>query len=224
MSVEIPTTEEIPKHDEIVELEGLTKNILEKMLPNIERGDYDLIIGIDASGRIPTLIMDKFIKYVYAQKSYPMPNTRFLAGSASFLGDLEKQIENWNPKKKVLIVEDTIVTGYSVRNLAKVLKEWGVTFDIASMVNFGTLSNLLDSKSVLKAEHIYSGGNDVVDIYAARHLSGVEKVHGKTFSRPFRKGHTGPAIQEIINEARADADIVVKNLIDWYESKQEGEK
>jgi hypothetical protein len=34
----------------------------------IERGDYDLIIGIDASGRIPTLISSKVIGYIYEKK------------------------------------------------------------------------------------------------------------------------------------------------------------
>jgi len=35
------------------------------------------------------------------------------------------------------------------------------------------------------------------------------------------QGNIPPYIQESINEAREDADVVVNNLIDWYESQKQ---
>ena len=44
------------KHAEIAKLREPIKNILEQMRERIDRGEYTLIIGDDASGRIPTWI------------------------------------------------------------------------------------------------------------------------------------------------------------------------
>lgn len=59
------------------------KNMLTPVLENIKRGDYQLLIGDDASGRIPTLIVRKFINDAYKQSNQPGIKTRFLAGSTT---------------------------------------------------------------------------------------------------------------------------------------------
>jgi len=124
MSIEIPKTEEQSeiRHKEIAELEAPIFKIFKEILPTLEKGEYDLIIGIDASGRIPTLIIDKLVNYVYTKNSQEFPKTRFLAGSGS-KEDAEEYIKTWDPRKKVLIVEDTILTGTSVKFLTEVLNK-----------------------------------------------------------------------------------------------------
>lgn len=230
MSIEIPTTGERLgiKHEEIGHLEEPMKKIFKELLPNIEKGDYDLIIGIDASGRIPTLIVGKLINYVYAKKGNEFPKTRFLAGSGK-KESAEEQINKWNPQKKVLIVEDTILSGSSIKFLANILKEKGIHFDIASISTWGSIENERQ-RLRLGSDNIYIGTSDSTDIYKARHLGGVKKEQGDTFARPYKKtvegerGNIPPHVQETINEARNEADIVVDQLIDWYESqKHEGE-
>ena len=81
---------------EVSDLEEPIKRILKDILPNIERGDYQLIVGDDASGRIPTLIIDRFIKKVYKKMGFDTPQTIFFAGSRFLWGsyaDIQKRIE-----------------------------------------------------------------------------------------------------------------------------------
>lgn len=99
MSLEAPTIEEREMSTKIENLEYPIRDILEKMLPNIERGEYDLIIGIDASGRIPTIIMEKFIKHVYSKNRISLPDIRFMAGKINEY-NAKEMIEKWNPSKK----------------------------------------------------------------------------------------------------------------------------
>lgn len=60
--------------------------MLEALRPQIENGDYDALIGDDASGRIPTLIMGEAIKQIYQEKGYEPPLVRFIAGSSGLEG------------------------------------------------------------------------------------------------------------------------------------------
>lgn len=91
-----------PENPEIGRLEIPTTIILEKILGNIEKGEYNLIIGADASGRIPTLVFKKFIDYVYQKLGYPLAKTIFLAGAGMGLRneDYAKEAEKIFLKSK----------------------------------------------------------------------------------------------------------------------------
>lgn len=198
--------------------------IFEQIVGKLEGGEYDLIIGVDASGRIPTFIMDKLVNYIYTKKGHDYHQTRFFAGSG-IIDSAAEQIRQWNPRKKVLIVEDTIVTGNSIKFLTSALKEINTHFDIIAVSSSRYPEKLV---SEFGADNVYLGGegDDYTSIYARRNLSGVIKKRGEGgFAKPYKRvmekhTDTSPKIQEDINEARADADIVVNNLIDWYESQK----
>lgn len=204
------------------------------MLANIEKGEYDLVIGIDSSGRIPALIIDKFINHIYSKKGYSLPGARFIAGKVGREA-AKKRIQEWNPRKKVLIVEDTIVTGNSVKFLCQALVELKISFDIAAVGNWGVYSDTAELEEEIKeklgVEKIYFGTTEPPSIYSKKDLSGVIKEGlGEHFSKPYKMvggeeySNASADIQENINQARADADIVVSNLIDWYESQHKNEK
>ena len=82
-----PPTNTYPDHPEGSFIESTPiRGLLEpmsrmtrEMKPFIERGEYGMIIGDDASGRIPTLIMSEVINTVYKKSDRPKINTRFLA-------------------------------------------------------------------------------------------------------------------------------------------------
>lgn len=214
-------------HPEVTELERPLQILLKEMLGNIEKGEYDLIIGIDSSGRIPTLIVSKFIRHIYSNKGLPPQDTRFVAGNIS-KENAEEKIKEWNPQKKVLIIEDTISTGDSIRFLCQALRELKISFDIATVGNLGVYSDTSELterlKDTLGVKHIYFGTAKSPNIYTRRYLSGVQKEHGDTFSRRYKKikrenDNMPLHVQETINQARADADIVADHLIDWYESR-----
>lgn len=66
--------------DKIADLRGSMEKLLDQLRPHIEGGEYQLIVGDDASGRIPTLIFRRIIKAIYEEKGYPKPETAFLQG------------------------------------------------------------------------------------------------------------------------------------------------
>lgn len=234
---------ELPRKEEVEEVYRLEKPIqvlLEKIIGSIERGDYELIIGADASGRVPAIIFSKFINRVYQKKGYQSPKTIFLAGAGMSLknkqepdfvtykkGMASKYIEQFN-HKRVLIVEDTIVKGSSIHFLGEILKEKGIPFDVVSVSSYNTAEELEEARSYLGADGLYVGTERSSGIYGSRHLSGVIKEREQVFSRPYKEQFDTEKeklnIQENINQTRKDANIVADNLVDWYESqKQENE-
>lgn len=59
------------------------KRMLESVLEKIQNGEFQILIGEDASGRIPALIVRKFIDRVYKGKQLPKIQTRFIAGTTT---------------------------------------------------------------------------------------------------------------------------------------------
>src|SRR3990167_7175602 len=88
------------ENPEIDRLEKPTEVILEKILGNIERGEYDLIIGADASGRVPTLVFKKFIDYVYKKLGYQTAKTIFLAGAGMGLKTASEKYKSFLKNKQ----------------------------------------------------------------------------------------------------------------------------
>jgi len=53
--------------------------ILEQARESIDKGEYNILIGDDASGRVPTLIFRRVLQDVYKEKGYDAPKTLFFA-------------------------------------------------------------------------------------------------------------------------------------------------
>ncbi|MDO8600884.1 MAG: hypothetical protein Q7R73_04775 [bacterium] len=68
------------EHEEILELREPIEKILTALKDSIEKGEYQLVIGDDKSGRIPTFILHKVIGALYEKHDHPRPRTRFFAG------------------------------------------------------------------------------------------------------------------------------------------------
>lgn len=263
MPEKIPTTSEhIEKHDdkeivfqEVAELELPIKIIIEKIRPRIENGEYGLIIGDDASGRIPTLILGNFIKTISEQRGLNKPNIIFIPGklmgpifgfsSESMRKKLENHIGKFGAteEKRILIVTDTILSGGSLEILVKLLKKSGYICDIATI---GIEKEPIDIEApprdleypetetredILRGVEIISGeynGEDNLHpntpkIYREKTLSGVTKKAGQTKSTTLKYAESDEdekgMIQDQINQAREDANVVTQHLIEWYKSQ-----
>ena len=133
--------------------------ILEQLNSDVRDGNYELIIGDDASGRIPTLIIREVMSLVNKKNNKPNPKTIFIAkpridyrpeeSSEKFqerTKDIEKNIRNHVRKiletfikshgykpKKILVVTEGIATGNTLQPLIKSLKTLGVEFNIATL-------------------------------------------------------------------------------------------
>lgn len=83
-----PAPEELKeiKYEEIANLREPLEIILWQLRRRIEQGSFRVLIGDDASGRIPTLILRKFIQQRYKELGFDLPQTFFLAGTRSYEG------------------------------------------------------------------------------------------------------------------------------------------
>ncbi len=202
--------------EEVAELELPIKIIIEKIKSRIENDEYGLIIGDDASGRIPTLILGNFIQKVSEQRGLVRPNIIFIPGKLmgpilGFGGDsMRKKLENHISKfgateeKRVLIVTDAILSGGSLETLVKLLKKSGYICDIATIgieeepIDIEAppkdLEYLETHESKLSGAEIISGEYESGDriypntpkIYRQRTLSGVIKKAGQTRSKTIK--------------------------------------
>lgn len=212
---------------EIYKLHEPMLNLVAKMIKELERGDYDLIIGIDASARIPALIMGKIASYIYKQKGIDVPRIRFLAGAKNEETEksvsVDNQISEWKPQRKVLIVEEWMQTGNSIKFLTESLKKNNIQFDIASV----SVSDDYPPERFegLGASQIFYGDLGLLMssvISRSGHLGGVVKKYGDIFSESYRKyGKNSIYNQNQINTAREGVKTVAEDLIDWYESQKQ---
>lgn len=220
MPEKIPTIRPSPeKQDEkeiifgeVAELELPIKIIIEKIKSRIENDEYGLIIGDDASGRIPTLILGNFIRKISEQRGLNKPNIIFIPGKlmGPFLGfgsdGMREKLENHisgfgaTEEKRVLIVTDTILSGGSLEILVKLLKKSGYICDIATigieeepidieappkdLEYIETHEDILGGAEIISGE--YNGEDDMhpntPKIYKKKNLSGVTKKAGRTRS------------------------------------------
>lgn len=128
--------------EEFKELESLVLPLIEKLKENIDKGEYDVLLGDDASGRIPTLILRGIINernrklHPELRSSESEIKTRFVAGgqikSRDTLKAAIKEIES-GVKKKVLVVTEYISSGRSMERFSTILKELNIPFDIATL-------------------------------------------------------------------------------------------
>lgn len=70
----------------VKELLEPTERIMEQISSLLESGEIQLIIGDDASGRVPTAIFRKIFDIAYKERGFIVPETRFITGSRRLIG------------------------------------------------------------------------------------------------------------------------------------------
>src|SRR3989338_2628859 len=232
-------------YQEVTELELPIKIRIEKIRTRIENGEYGLIIGDDASGRIPTLILGNFIKKVSEQKGLDKPNIIFIPGafiSGSFeILELDAYVEKWgmvDKDKRILVVTDSIRTGESLRVLVSTLKDLGYPVDVATIgIEDKDKEHVVTAREQnLSGIEVLSGDYNRYDknktgvfphtpkIYGRKELAGVEKVRGELKSRALSRRLSEDVMSQIqpkINQAKEDAGVVTDHIVKWYESQKQ---
>ncbi|MFH0779669.1 MAG: phosphoribosyltransferase [Parcubacteria group bacterium] len=181
------------------------QNILEQMRDRIDNKEYKLIIGDDASGRIPTFIFRKFLKKVYGKEDAKKLQTLFFAGFGAG-GELRRKInlgENGlvdkkqkmsdfisqhsiklNAEERVLLVTDTINTGSSIKPMIEALQALGYAVDVATVgvckINIEDRTDLSDEEKTdsLKEKFncdVFVGLHEPPEIWGKDELNGVFK-------------------------------------------------
>jgi hypothetical protein len=170
--------------------------------------NHPLIIGVDKSGRYGALFMKNFLDRLSEINNGEGPNVLFFAGHTKEHGeskiiptqdgDLEK-IEiikdsirnNWRPNNsndRVLITEDVVDAGSSLRLICRALEELGIGYDLSIETNGGlrgdrNMKQYID-KLIIKPRQIFSTLDYSTDaVSRGRSGVGVYKKEGDLFSR-----------------------------------------
>jgi hypothetical protein len=231
---------------EIAELLNPLKNLLTQLRERIEKVGYQLVIGDDASGRIPALIVHKTLESICEQKGLFKPEILFFAGSRGLkekrmYQELEAKqahiaelFRYSNPKilRRALIVTDAIQTGDSLLPLVNGLNANGIDYDIASITlgsegkrNFKPDKAVARLSKKLGGDLFYAKVSAFPAVFDRKDLSGVQKDPREVFSFPVTADSEDSIeqekvrrIQEKINSARKDSKILARKLLDWYQN------
>lgn len=220
---------------EIQEIEGLRepiKNLLVQLRDDIEAGNYAMIVGDDASGRIPTLIFREVLGEIYQEKDLPVPKTLFFAGEAFFDPGLEakrvrdlkellekNQVRQLVGEKKVLVVSDTLVTGMHLKPVTRALQDMEAEFDIA-VVGFrasyrtGDVEGARQSLQQALGGRIVFGSSRTPKIWSEYKYGGVQKPrHESIFSEVYKPAK--------VPEARWSLAELSRQLVEEFKASKE---
>lgn len=193
-----------PPEFEIEEFEKAREsfeNLTKELVPALKDHKYDLIIGDDASGRIPTLVIGRLMKEIYREDKAKSPEILFLAGKERTTNEEKEELDNYlqkiikekkiNPEKtKVLLVSEYISEGKHAANFIDVFKRAGLSCDIATLLIHDSSDNHKNSRK-LGGTKMYIGEHrdDTTDenceklrFWAWPGLSGVRKEYVGIFA------------------------------------------
>jgi len=207
---------------------------------DLEKTNYDAIVGDDASGRIPALIFNEIISKINEEKKIEKPKLLFIAGQFSgvrheqaeprtlinVLHKTEEHIsKNLKDKKRVLIVTDTINTGNSLISMTESLRVNKIPYDIVSISFLGEGRKNLEEK--LKETEKKLGGKifanltDVTPrVYRAYGIVGVKKEKANRFSTKIMSNKLDNFEPDEVSRARRDIHILSKKLLEWYKNNK----
>ena len=209
-----------------------TQKILEELRPEIEGKTYQLVIGDDASGRLPALLIWQTLRELAEKKETLRPQVRFIAGTRhyskegpvgmkkkhkvlEYIQGLKKDIPDL---RRVLIVTDTIASGQSLEPLAQSLREVGVEYDIATIA---LMNNQQGVEQKLSGRVIAGGTWRDDSVYIKYHLGGVVKdIQDLHARRNIHSKHE----QRIVNATREEITHLAHQLAKEFSKKEQGEK
>jgi len=200
-----PQIDELPLSSEklFCQLEDLSDEIVQQIKQEIEQHQFPVIIGDDASGRLPAIIFHGLISRVNLRDGLEKPKTLFLAGSRltnvaetkektdlieRYLSKIEISKSVDSKKEKILIVTDTIETGKSLLPLILTLGKLKIPYEIVTLSRIerypkGMLEANLGSRIVEgEVEREYAPM-----IYGRNDLSGVNKEDANLFAQSTRQ-------------------------------------
>jgi adenine/guanine phosphoribosyltransferase-like PRPP-binding protein len=219
--------------------EGPAQHILDQLETNIQAGVYSHILGIDASGRIPALIVGKYISVRYREADR-QPPAKLFAGP-NLKGDSTPQLAelfaDWEAikrsGKRVLIVDDTIYRGTSLRRVSYELLRRGVPFEIAVFAAVNSdedgieqWRDFMGAKALYVGDYIYYGDeieDEPLPIVKRRDLLGVKRVLEDPDDHEFvYKPVTEVDISDnaLFREGRKEVSVLVDDLLAQREQKR----
>ncbi|MEK7647285.1 MAG: hypothetical protein AAB378_02855 [Patescibacteria group bacterium] len=222
-----------PKYNfgQIERLQKSAESLVQQLKEKIDGDEYDMLIGDDVSGRIPTLILRSVInerkRQLHMDKS-PQENeipTKFIVGGRAYdvenMEEVMKFLEKIKPqiKKKALLVTEFMDSGNGMNKMARAFNGAGIDFDVATFASFEDPDFYQKNCDNLRGHKIFvgqEGFEHVSGIYGQRSFVGVMKHHSHESAHAIRYKkryniHLEP--QGSINKAHHDVKILADDVI-----------
>jgi adenine/guanine phosphoribosyltransferase-like PRPP-binding protein len=212
-----------------------SESLLNSLRQNIESEKYDFIIGVDSSGRLPTLLVSKVVSKVYKSKK---PKTLFISGEREAWGgerysdDLNKRLKYLPTGSSVIIVDDSIHRGDSVLPIINHLKNAGIKVDLAVLSIkddklfddvkmewvYKKSEHLKELKEKLGLDPYYGVYGGISSVYGLSDWSGVRKSSNQELITPNEEGNLPSiATSKRDNNARNVSDA--RNAVEFITNK-----
>jgi len=216
--------------EEFEEARESFENLTKELTPAIQRHEYNLIIGDDASGRIPTLVIGGLFKEVYKEDKIDPPQILFFAGGKERLTDEEgivreisdniKRLISKNKidssKTKALLTTEYMAGGRTMAYFVRTLKETGLSCDIATLSTRCSLKEYKRQFPEFEGAEIHVGSpGGLLHFWVKKELAGVRRGDNMIFTKR-REGE-----RELVLEARRNVKKMVNYLKQIYDREKE---
>ncbi len=210
--------------EEFSDLKKQIGKLVTKLKAAIEKEEYTTLIGDDASGRIPTLILKKITEKVTTK---PI-KTLFIAGGKGHYWETEK-VENTENKLddildqikgRVLFVTEYMSEGEGMVKMAEQLENKGIDFDIASVASGKNDKEYERNFEIFKRHGLIIGHEDALmgpAVYNEKEISGVFKelpMDAEAKRIPINRNY-GRQIRNSRNDVNIVANEIMKEI--WGE-------
>jgi len=201
------------------------RKIIDKVRNDLDSGQFSVIIGEDASGRLPALIFKDIVDFFNSECGEEKSKIYFLAGSKDLSFEqsekkIQQIIEFLKSKnlpsavagKKVLIVTDQVSTGQSLTPLIRAFESMGIDYEIAALHVLQIVDSIaevdtLDDLQRKFGDKLHWGITGETPIFNRRDLGGVIKNTAELHASALRK------VEEV------DPDTVNNNVRKSREAK-----
>lgn len=174
------------------ELVDAFKNLAIKLRPHIAK--YDIVLGDDVSGRLPTLVIADCARRKREQTDQTPPRVYFVNAGSNLsesrrakvtLPKLSKLIKKHEPftNKKVLIVTEYMQTGRSVKAFVNELANHGITPDVCTVDMDGKFNDFKNKGGNFFYGSIDKNAGYPFYDYRYKDLTGLESIDGSPVAK-----------------------------------------
>lgn len=205
------------------------EDLVKQLAPAIKNHEYNLVVGDDASGRVPTLVLGGLVKEIYKKDKVDPPQILFFIGGrkfkyyeeeeglvSDFFQKLEEQKKIKTTPGKALVVTEYMSTGGTVASFTETFKKLGLSCDIAALSADESEKHYKDKHKYLDKLYIGDILRQRFHFYGSRVLAGVkQRPDSKIFASPLR------VYQELVIAARKDTKTMIDYLKQVYDQEKE---
>jgi len=201
------------------------ESLVKQLAPAIKNHEYNIIVGDDASGRIPTLVLGGLMKEIYKKDKVIPPQILFFGGRhliyeenlvSDFFQKLEKQTEIKISSSRALVATEYMYTGTTIVSFVKTFKKLGLSCDVAALSAEGPERYYKDKSGYLNKIYIGNALGGASPFYGSRIYAGAkQRPEDKIFSSPLR------VYRELVIAARKDAKRMIDYLKQIYDREKE---